>query len=80
MDNQEFQINVLQRLSVIETLLKQQDYKGVAEISSEAYSLAKKNEEDIQEIKDKNKWYFRTVVGAILTALVSILISFLKFN
>ena len=80
MDNQSFQIDVLQRLSVIETLLKQQDYKGVAELSNKAYDLAKKNEEDIQEIKDKNKWYFRTVVGAILTALVSILISFLKFN
>lgn len=80
MDNQSFQIDVLQRLSVIETLLKQQDYKGVAELSNKAYDLAKKNEEDIQEIKDKNKWYFRTVVGAILTALISILISFLKIS
>lgn len=80
MDNQEFQINVLQRLSVIETLLKQQDYKGLAEISNEALEKARKNEEDIKEMKERNKWYFRTIVGCILTTLISLLFTFLKFN
>lgn len=80
MDNQSFQVDVLQRLSVIETLLKQQDYKGVSELSSKAYDLAKKNEEVINEIKDKNKWYFRTIVGCVLTTLISVLLSFLKFS
>lgn len=80
MDNNEFQINVLQRLSVIETLIKEQDYKGVSELSNKAYELARKNEEEIKDIKDKNKWYYRTIVGCILTALISLLLSFLKFN
>ena len=80
MDNSKFQIEVLQRLAVLETLIKDQDYKGVSEISNEALSLSKKNEEAIKEIQDKNKWYYRTIVGCILTALISLLISFLKIN
>lgn len=80
MDNSTFQIEVLQRLTAIETIIKDQDYKGVTKISSEAYDLAKKNEEAINEIKDRNKWYFRTIVGCVLTTLISILLSFLKFS
>lgn len=78
MDNITFQTEVLQRLAILETLIKEQDYKGVVELSNKTYALAKKNEEDIKEIKDKNKWYFRTIVGSILTAIISLLITFLK--
>lgn len=80
MDNSKFQTEVLQRLAILETLIKDQDYKGISKISNDAYSLAKKNEEDIKDIKDKNKWYYRTIVGCILTALISLLLSFLKIN
>lgn len=78
MDN--FQTEVLQRLAILETLIKDQDYKGISKISNEAYTKSLKNEEDIKEIKDKNKWYFRTIVGCILTTLIGLLISLLKFN
>lgn len=80
MDNSKFQTEVLQRLAILETLIKDQDYKGISKISNDAYTLAKKNEEDIKDIKDKNKWYYRTIVGCILTALISLLLSFLKIN
>ena len=80
MDNTTFQMEVLQRLATIETIIKNQDYKGVKELSDKAYTLAIKNEEDIKEIKDKNKWYFRTIVGCILTTLIGLLISFIKFK
>lgn len=80
MDNSKFQIEVLQRLAILETLIKDQDYKGVSEISNEALNLARKNEDSIKEIQDKNKWYFRTIIGSVLTALVSLLLSFLKIK
>lgn len=80
MDNTTFQMEVLQRLATIETIIKNQDYKGVKELSDKAYTMAIKNEEDIKEIKDKNKWYFRTIVGCILTTLIGLLISLIKFK
>ena len=80
MDSATFQIEVIQRLTAIETIIKNQDYKGVSVISNEALTLSRKNEEDIKEIKDRNKWYFRTIIGCILTTLIGLLISVLKIN
>ena len=80
MDNTNFQIEVLQRLAILETLIKEQDYKGLSKTVEEAYTKALKNEEDIKEIKEKNKWYFRTIVGCILTTLIGLLISFINFK
>ena len=36
MDNTTFQMEVLQRLATIETIIKNQDYKGVKELSDKA--------------------------------------------
>lgn len=80
MDNLTFQTEVLQRLAVLETLIKEQDYKGVSDLSNKAYNMALKNEEELKEIKDKNKWYFRTIIGCILTVLINLLITFIKSN
>ena len=41
MENGKFQIEVLERLSVLETLIKEQDYKGVKDTSEKALNLAK---------------------------------------
>lgn len=78
MDNTKFQTEVLQRLAVLETLIKEQDYKGVSKTAEEAYTKSIKNEEDIKEIKEKNRWYFRTIIAAFLTAIVGIIISIFK--
>jgi hypothetical protein len=78
MDNAKFQTEVLQRLAVLETLIKEQDYKGVSKTAEEAYTKSIKNEEDIKEMKEKNRWYFRTIIAAFLTAIVGIIISIFK--
>lgn len=78
MDN--FETEVLQRLAILETLIKEQDYKGVSKTADEAYTRSIKNEREIEELKEKNKWYFRTIVGAFLTALAGIIISFFKIG
>ena len=71
-----FETEVLTRLTVIETKLD--DYKGIKEKAERAYTLSNDNKEELNKIKDNNKWLFRTTVCAIITGLISIGIAFLK--
>ena len=71
MENGKFQIEVLERLSVLETLIKEQDYKGVKDTSEEALNLAKNNESRINALEDGNKWLIRLVIGAIIGGILA---------
>jgi hypothetical protein len=68
-----FEVEVLQRLTKIETKLD--DYNGTREKAEKAYSLSADNKEEIKQMKDNNKWLFRTTVGAVITGLIGIGIS-----
>ncbi len=76
--NEKFELEVLTRLAVIES--KIDDYKNLKQKSEDAYNIAKKNEELIIEIKDRNKWLWRTAVGSIITGLISLLTLFIKLG
>jgi len=59
-----FETKVLTKLAVIETELK-----GHSELKKIIYDTERrsiKNEAEIQEIKDNNKWLKRAVIGAII--------------
>lgn len=71
MENGKFQIEVLERLSVLETLIKEQDYKGVEDTSEKALNLAKNNESRINALEDGNKWLIRLVIGAIIGGILA---------
>jgi uncharacterized pyridoxamine 5'-phosphate oxidase family protein len=71
-----FETEVLTRLTAIETKLD--DYKGIKEKAEKAYTLSADNKEEIKQIKDNNKWLFRTTIGAIITGLISIGLAFFK--
>ena len=71
-----FELDVITRLTKIETMLE--DFKGIEQKSTEAYNLAKDNEKRLDKIEDNNKWLFRTTIGAVLTGLVAIALSFIK--
>ena len=75
-EEKKFEIEVLTRLTKIETMLE--DFKGVESKSSEAYNLSLKNKERLDKIEDNNKWLFRTAVGAVLTGLIGIILNFIK--
>lgn len=75
-DEKKFEIEVLTRLTKIETLL--QDFKGVESKASEAYTLSINNSKRLDKIEDSNKWLFRTVIGSVLTGLIAIILSFIK--
>ena len=63
-EEKKFEIEVLTRLTKIETMLE--DFKGVESKSTEAYNLSLKNKERLDKIEDNNKWLFRTTVGAFI--------------
>ena len=71
-----FEIEVLTRLTKIETML--QDFKKVEDKSAEAYNLSKDNQKRLDKIEDNNKWLFRTTVGAIIVGLIGIILNFIK--
>lgn len=71
MENGKFQIEVLERLSVLETLIKEQDYKGVKDTSEKALNLAKNNESRINALENGNKWLIRLVIGAIIGGILA---------
>ena len=75
-EEKKFEIEVLTRLTKIETLLE--DFKGVETKATEAHNLSRANKARLDKIEDNNKWLFRTTVGAVITGLISIVLSFIK--
>lgn len=78
MNDSKFQTEVLQRLAILETLIKEQDYKGTSKIADEANTRSLKNEKEIEELKEKNKWYYRTIVAAFLVGIIGIILTIFK--
>ena len=79
-NNNKFQREVLDRLIVLETLLKQQDYKGLSKKTDEAYHLALQNKQEIDELKDRNRWILRAIVGALIAGFVGLLFVYIKLG
>ena len=80
MNDPNFQREVLDRLIVLETLIKQQDYKSLSEKVEKSHDdllkdeqRLKNHEERILKIEDNNKWLWRLVIGALITGAMAIL-------
>lgn len=74
----EFKIEVLTQLAVINSKLD--GYNKTQEIASQADTRSKQNEQDIKDMKDANKWAFRTSVGAIITSVIGLIFLFIKIG
>lgn len=75
-EEKKFEIEVLTRLTKIETMLE--DFKGIENKTNEAYNLSRSNKQRLDKIEDNNKWLFRTTVGAVITGLIAIVLTLLK--
>ncbi len=64
---------ILERVVRIET--KIDGYNHLREKLDKTYGLTKQNERYINEIKESNKWLWRTIAGAILVGAITALIS-----
>lgn len=75
-EERKFEIEVLTRLTKIETMLE--DFKGIEEKSTQAYELSLRNKERLDKMEDNSKWLFRTTIGAVITSLVGIALAWLR--
>lgn len=78
MEPKNFEIEVLTRLTVIETKLD--GYKEIKEKTEEAYSKSFEHEKRIEELEDNNKWLWRTTVGATITSFVGVFFIIFKIG
>lgn len=74
----EFKIEVLTQLAVINSKLD--GYGETKKVAYEAENRSKQNEQDIKDIKDTNKWAFRTSVGALITSGIGLIFLFIKLG
>lgn len=74
----DFKIEVLTQLAVINS--KIDGYNKTQEIAIEADNRSKQNKSDINDIKDTNKWAFRTSIGAIITSAIGLIFLIIKFG
>lgn len=76
--DKDFETEVLTRLARIETKLD--DYDNIKTKAEEARAKAYSNERRLIEIEDKTKWLSRTITGAIITGIISIIVIFIKLG
>ena len=80
MDNKSFEIQVLERLTAIETTLKQQDYKAVSERLNKVENTSIGNEKRLDRIEDNTKWLWRTIVGSLITITIGAIVAIIKIG
>lgn len=69
MDLQDVMTEIRERVARIEA--KIDGYNGLREKIDKAYGIACANKEDIQELKDNNKWLWRTIIGGFIATAIS---------
>ena len=75
-ENFEFQVEVLSRLTKIETLISSLDLKKISETASEALNRSEDNEKRIQKLEQSNSWIIKTVLGSIITAILAVIFKY----
>lgn len=73
-----FETEVLTRLAVIESKLD--GYKELKTVAYSADTRSKENKSEIEELKEKNKWLSRTIIGAVIGEIVAIIFLVVKIG
>lgn len=71
MEIDKFQKEIIERLAIIETLLKDQDYKVVKQTADAANNRSINNETRISKLEDNSKWLIRLVLGALVLGILA---------
>lgn len=72
MSADDVQTEILQRLTRVETKLDMQ--LNAKDIATEALDKAKNAQHRIKNIEDNQRWIWRTVIGAIILAVIGFII------
>lgn len=76
--DKDFETEVLTRLARIETKLD--DYDNLKTKVEETRAKSYSNERRICELEDRQKWLVRTIVGALITGGISIVLLYFKLG
>lgn len=71
-----FEREVLSRLTRIETRLEEQDFKKLTEKVDTALSKSENNEKRIQKLEESNSWIIKTILASIITAILAVILKF----
>ena len=78
MNDTSFQREVLDRLIVLETLLKEQDFKGLNEKVEKMNDMFIKDDQTLKnhevrlaKLEDNNKWLIRLVASALILGVLA---------
>ena len=63
-------IQVRERLTAIETRISEADFAETRRTANKALAMSEDNATDISEIKDNNRWLYRTMVGVIIAIVL----------
>lgn len=74
---EEFQKEVITRLTKIETKLDNQDYKKIEEKVNDALNKSCNNEKDITDMKSNSAWLWRTTLGGIILMIINLIKEFI---
>ncbi|WP_312541436.1 hemolysin XhlA family protein [Enterococcus sp.] len=75
MDDKEWLLQVLQRLSKIEENTRHID--NISDIARKALSKSRANEKKLIELNDSQKFMWRTVVGIVVSVVVYLITQYL---
>ena len=67
---------ILERIVRIET--KIDSYNNLREKLEQTFQMSSANKEDVAELKDNQKWLSRTVAGAVLVSVISMLFALIQ--
>jgi len=85
MPDNSFEREVLDRLTKIEVKLdsydkiKDQVYEN-QRVIIKLYEKIEQQQKDIDELRERNKWFARALAGAVITAGIGLIVAFLKIG
>lgn len=71
MENKSFEREVIERLTVLETLIKNQDYSSLEQLGNENKLKIEQCEKRLDELESTNKWLVRLIIGAVIGGVLA---------
>ena len=69
----DFEREVIERLTKLETLITQQDYAAVQREAEDANNRSNNNSVRIDKLEDSLKWVIRLVLGALILGILAVI-------
>lgn len=73
-ENKKFQITVITKLTQLETILQEMDYKKVEEIARDSLNKSCQNEKKIGKVENTITWLTRSVAGVTIAIVIEAVI------